>query len=87
MPGNQLCVSKEQFCVSREQFCVSREQFCLSGEGPREGYSSSDPPTALRAGACREGKGRVPHPLVVVDRRHREWLGRHRGTEPDVYTP
>ena len=87
MPGNQLCVSKEQFCVSREQFCVSREQFCLSGEGPRERYSSSGPPTPLRAGASREGKGRVPLPLVVVDRRHREWLGRHRGTEPDAYTP
>ena len=43
----------------------------------------SDPPTALRAGASREGKGRVPLPLVVVDRRHREWLG---GTEAQSQT-
>ena len=57
------------------------------GGGPRERYTSSDPPTPRRAGACREGKGRVPLPLVAVGWRHREWLGRHRGTEPDVYTP
>ena len=56
-------------------------------DSPWEGSRDSDPPTGLRAGASREGKGRVPLPLVVVDRRHREWLGRHRGTEPDVYTP
>ena len=49
----------------------------MSGEGPGEGYSSSDPPTTGRAGAYREGKGRVSLPLVVVDRRRRgvgrEW--------------
>jgi len=42
--------------------------------------SRSDAPAATRAGACREGKGRVPLPVVVVDLRHRGF-GRHRGTK------
>ena len=59
----------------------------LMGPGPWVELSCSAPPTSPRAGACREGKGRVPLPLVAVDRRHREWLGRHRGEEPEFYTP
>ena len=59
----------------------------LMGAGPWVELGCAAPPTTGRPGACREGKGRVPLPLVVVDRRHREWLGRHRGTEPDAYTP
>ena len=77
------CVSREQFCRSRERFCVSRKRFCGSREGPRERYSNSDAPTTRRAGASREGKGRVPLPLVAVGWRHREWLG---GTEAQSQT-
>ena len=89
--GSLLCVRGALLCVQGALLCVRgtvlrvqgtilrvRDQFCVSRKGPREGYSCSEPPTTLRAGASREGKGRVPLPLVAVDRRNREWLG---GTE------
>ena len=62
------------------------EWFSIGVRVPQAGISRSETPTASRAGACREGKGRVPLPLVVVDRRHRG-LGGYSGTEPSIYTP
>ena len=56
--------------------------FQVTWEGPRGKNSILGPPTPLRAGASREGKGRVPLPLVAGDWR----IGGTEDTE-NIYTP
>merc|ERR1712115_62608 len=89
-PGSTfVCPGSISVCPGSTSVCLGSTSVCpgSSSVGPQEGSTPSVPPTTLRAGACREGKGRVPLPLVAVDRRHREWLGRYRGEEPEFYTP